>query len=129
MNQEQLKKLIRNSIKQFIETWYLHFLSWICGPKYLRIKYQREFLHSSAGKESAHNVGDLGSIPGLGRYPGKGKGYSLQYSGLENSMDYIVHGVTKSQSDKTKWLSCSLSLFKALKYYFSTFSWTWYDEK
>ena len=35
-------------------------------------------------------------IPGLGRFPGEGKGYSLQYSGLENSMDYIVHGVTKS---------------------------------
>ena len=43
----------------------------------------------SAGKESACNVGDLGSIPGLGRSPGKGKGYPLQYSGLENSMDSI----------------------------------------
>ena len=41
----------------------------------------------SAGKESAHNAGDLGSIPGLGRSPGEGKGYPLQYSGLENSMD------------------------------------------
>ena len=41
----------------------------------------------SAGKESACNVGDLGSIPGLGRSPGEGKGYPLQYSGLENSMD------------------------------------------
>ena len=40
----------------------------------------------SAGKESACNAGDLGSIPGLGRSPGKGKGYPLQYSGLENSM-------------------------------------------
>ena len=43
----------------------------------------------SAGKESACNEGDLGSIPGLARSPGKGKGYPLQYSGLENSMDYI----------------------------------------
>ena len=50
----------------------------------------------SAGKESACNVGDLGSIPGLGRSPGEGKGYPLQYSGLENSMDSIVHVVTKS---------------------------------
>ena len=50
----------------------------------------------SAGKESACNVGDLGSIPGLGRFPGEGKGYPLQYSGLETSMDCIVHGVTKS---------------------------------
>ena len=53
------------------------------------------FPGGSAGKESACNVGDLGSIPGLGRSPGEGKGYPLQYSGLENSMDCIVHGVTK----------------------------------
>ena len=44
----------------------------------------------SAGKESSCSVGDLGSIPGLGRSPGEGKGYPLQYSGLENSMDCIV---------------------------------------
>ena len=43
-------------------------------------------------------MGDLGSIPGLGRSPGEGKGYPLQYSGLDNSMDCIVHGVTKSQT-------------------------------
>jgi len=42
------------------------------------------------------NYGDLGSITGLGRFPGEGKGYSLQYSGLENSMDCIVHEVTKT---------------------------------
>ena len=47
----------------------------------------------SADKESACNVGDLGSIPGLGRSPGEGNGYPLQCSGLENSMDCIVHGV------------------------------------
>ena len=41
---------------------------------------------------------DLGSIPGLGRFPGEGKGYPLQYSGLENSMDSILHGVTKSRT-------------------------------
>ena len=56
------------------------------------------FPDSSVGKESACNVGDLGSIPGLGRSPGKGKGYPLQCSGLENSVDCIVHGVTKSQT-------------------------------
>ena len=50
----------------------------------------------SADQESACNVGDLGSIPGLGRSPGEGKGYLLQYSGLENSMDCIVPGVAKS---------------------------------
>ena len=51
----------------------------------------------SAGKESNFNAGDLSSVPGLGRSPGEGKGYPLQYSGLENSMDCIVHGATKSQ--------------------------------
>ena len=50
----------------------------------------------SAGKESACNVGDLGSNHGLGRYPGEGKGYPLLISGLENSIDSIAHGVAKS---------------------------------
>ena len=50
----------------------------------------------SAGKESACKAGDLGSIPRLGRSPGGGKGYPLQHSGLENSVDCIVHGVSKS---------------------------------
>ena len=49
-----------------------------------------------AGKESACNVGDLGLTPGLGRYPGEGNSYPLQYSGLENSIDCVAHGVTKS---------------------------------
>ena len=56
------------------------------------------FICDSAGKESACNAGDLGLIPGLGRYPGEGKGYPLQDFGLENSMDCIAHGVTKSQT-------------------------------
>ena len=56
----------------------------------------RDFLCGSAGKESACNVGGLGSFPGLGRSPGEGNGYSLQYFGLENSIDCIVHGVAKS---------------------------------
>ena len=56
------------------------------------------FPHSSVGKESACNAGDPGSIPGVGRSPGEGKGYPLQYSGLENSLASIcvVHGVAKS---------------------------------
>ena len=52
----------------------------------------------SAGKESACNMGDLGSIPGLGRSPGEEKGYRLQYSGLENYTDCVVHGVSKSRT-------------------------------
>ena len=51
-----------------------------------------------AGKESTCNVGDLGLIPGLGGPPGEGKGYPLQYSSLENSMNCIVYGVAKSNT-------------------------------
>ena len=54
------------------------------------------FPDSSVGKESTWNGGDPGSIPGLGRSAGEGIGYPLQYFGLENSMDCIVHGVKKS---------------------------------
>ena len=54
------------------------------------------FPNSSVGKESACNAGDLGSFCGLGRSLGEGKSYSLQYSGMENSMNCIVHGVAKS---------------------------------
>ena len=56
------------------------------------------FPGGSAGKESSCNAGDLGLMPGLGRSSGEGKGYPLQYSGLENSMDWIVHGVPKSRT-------------------------------
>ena len=59
------------------------------------------FLGSSAGKEFACNAGDPDSIPRLGRSPREGNGDPLQYSDLENSIDYIVHGVAKSQT----WLS------------------------
>ena len=61
----------------------------------------RGFPGSLDGKASAYNVGDLGSIPGLGRSPGEGNSNPLQYSCLENPMDQgawwaTVHGVTKS---------------------------------
>ena len=59
------------------------------------------FPGGSAGKESACNAGDLGSIPMLGRSPGEGSEYPLQYSCLENSMNCIVQAVTKSRT----WLS------------------------
>ena len=59
---------------------------------------ERPTLHGSAGKESACNLEDLGLIPGLGRVPGERKGYPLQYSGLESSMDWIVSGVAKNQT-------------------------------
>ena len=60
------------------------------------------FPYGSVGKESTCNMGDLGSVPGFGRYPGERKGYPLQYSDLENSMDCIVHGVAKSQTQSER---------------------------
>ena len=56
------------------------------------------FPGGSAGKEATCNAVDLGLILGLRRSIGEGKGYPLQYSGLENSMNCIVHGVTKSRT-------------------------------
>ena len=67
------------------------------------------FPDSSVGKESACSAGDSGSIPGSGRSTGEGIGYPLQYSDLENSMDCIVRGFAKSQT-QTEQLSLSLSL-------------------
>ena len=62
-------------------------------------RYQRlGFPGSSAGKESTCHARDLGSIPELGRSPGEGHGNPLQYSGLENSMDGMLRGVTKSRT-------------------------------
>ena len=55
-----------------------------------------DFFGGSAGKESACNAGDLGSIPGLGKAPGEGKGYPLQCSGLEKSMDCTVHEMIRA---------------------------------
>ena len=69
-----------------------------CRPELCHWFPAMGFPGGSAGKESACNVGDLGLISGLGRYPGEGKGYPLQYSGLENSIDCIVHGVAKSRT-------------------------------
>ena len=86
--------------------------SWICldyfWPFAFPYKYYNQCVNFFSGikityaaKESACNAGDLGLIPGLGRSPGEGNSYPLQYSGLENSVDCIVHGLTKSQT----WLS------------------------
>ena len=71
---------------------------------YVNIRKELGFPNSSAGKESTCNAGDLGSIPGLGRSPGEGKSYPLQYSGLENSMDCISLWGRK-ESDTTERLS------------------------
>ena len=67
---------------------------------------------SSDAKESPHNAGDLGLIPGLGRPPGEGKGYPFQHSGLENSMDCIVSAWGPKELDTTERLSLSLNVCK-----------------
>ena len=76
--------------------------SWIRKIRWRRDGLTHSSVYSlpcgSAGKESTCNVEGLGSIPGLGRSPGEGKGYPLQYSGLENSLDCLVHGAAKSQT-------------------------------
>ena len=58
------------------------------------------FPGGSAGKELTYNAGDPGSLTGLGRSPGEGNSYPLQYSSLENSMDCIVHGTARVRHDR-----------------------------
>ena len=76
------------------------FSSWVGKIRWRRDRLPTPvfsgFPCGSAGKESTCNARDLGLISGLGRSPGEGKGYPLQYSGLENSMDCEIHGVVKS---------------------------------
>ena len=60
------------------------------------VNIEKGFPCGSAGKESACKAGDLGSVPGLGRSHGEGKGYFLQYSGLKYSMEWVVHRDAKS---------------------------------
>ena len=70
----------------------------LLASKIKQIYLSTSFPCGLAGKEFTCDARDLGSIPGSGRSPGEGKGYPLQYSGPENSMDYLVHGVAKSQT-------------------------------
>ena len=68
------------------------------------------FPGGSPGKESTCNVGDVGSIPGLGRFLGEGNGYLHQYSGLENSMDYISMGSQRVRHNRVTFKNNSISL-------------------
>ena len=83
------------------------FSSWVGKIRWRRDRVPTPvfsgFPCGSAGKESACNAGDQGSIPGWGRSPGEGKGYPLQYSGLENSSPWGL-----KELDMTEWLSLSL---------------------
>ena len=93
-----------------------HMCTWIHTHTHMHKHHNETFFRTgfacgfpcdSAGKESACSVGDLDLILGLGRFPGEGKGYPLQYSGLENSMDYTVAKSSK-ESDRREQLSLSL---------------------
>ena len=91
----RIAQLVKNPPAIWFDSW-VSKIHWrrdrLPTPVYLG------FPCGSAGKESACNAGNLGLIPGLGRSPEEGKDYPLQYSGLEKSVDCIVHGVTKSQT-------------------------------
>ena len=78
----------------------VRFLGWedLLEKDRLPTPFFMGFPGRSVVKESTYNVGDLGSIPGLGRSPGEGKGYPLQNSGLENSTDSIIHAVAESDT-------------------------------
>ena len=93
----QIAQLIKRNLLQCRR---LQFNSWIRKIHWRRDKLPTPvflgFPCGSAGKEFTCNVGDMGLILRLGRSPGEGTGYPLQYSGLENFLDSIVHGVTKS---------------------------------
>ena len=73
---------------------------------------QKGFPCGSAGEESTCNVGNLGSIPGLGRSPGEGNGYPLQYSGLKNSINCIVHGWQRVGHN---WVTFTFTSFKSTR--------------
>ena len=92
--------LIAQLVKNLPAMQETQFNSWVWNIRWRRDRLPTSvflgFPCSSAGKESACNAGDLGLIPGLGRSPGEGNGYPLQYSGLENPMDCVVHGMAKS---------------------------------
>ena len=91
----------------FYKYYYICYI-YIYITHILKLPYFQVWLYQwLSGKESACNAGDMGSIPGLWRFPGEGNGKPLQYSCLENPMERgawwaIVHGITK-ESDMTEW--------------------------
>ena len=99
-------------INSLLVSFFAHIISHSVGCLILFIVPLLGFSCGSTGKESTCNMGDLSSIPGFGRSPGERKGYPLQYSHLENSMDCIVHRVAKSL---TRLRDFHLSLFAVLK--------------
>ena len=97
-------KVKSDDVKELIGIWNVRSMN------QGKLDLLKGFPGGSEGKESAYNAGDLSSIPGLGRYPGEGKGRPLQYCGLENPMACIVHGV------KNSWTSLNDFHFSGFKY-------------
>ena len=111
-----LQNAVHGTIVQMVTEMFPRYLKLnMCTPQIIIFPQKSIFLFvflilickgfpgASDSKESACNAANLGSIPGLGRYPGEGKGYSLQYSCMEDSMNrgawwVTVHGVAKSQT-------------------------------
>ena len=97
-----MASLVAQLVKNLPAMQETQFDSWVGKISWRRDKLPTPvflgFLAGSAVRESACNVGNLGLIPALGRSPGEGNSYPLQYSGLENSTDYIIHGVAKSRT-------------------------------
>ena len=103
-----------------IDSWTLYQLSYISDSKTYHPREEKRNMDvitkcprriSSLRKQSACNAEDMSSIPGSGRSPGEGHGYPLQYSGLENSLDCIVHGVAKSRTRLSNFYSqCARAL-------------------
>ena len=100
-----IQKLFTNALKNFQKCVYIiySYIYLLFLIYFATVWFLSSLLHTpvflgfpcgSDGKESCY-AGDLGSVPGLGRCPGEGKAYPLQYSGLENSMDCTVLGITK----------------------------------
>ena len=110
--------------------WMLTNKNWLWQWIEWKQKKNLGFPCGSAGKESAHDSGDLGSIPGLGRSPGEGKGYPLQYSGLEKSMDCIAWTLKSMWSQRVRhnWANftfTSLSKEKIYCWIYTPMQWTW----
>ena len=109
----------RNSFTSHFEI--LHrpklYLLHMCPQDQESISSWKGFPDSSVGKESACNAGNPSLIPESGRSPGEGKGYPLQYSGLENSMECIVHGVSKSW---TQLSDCHFTSAHGISHYFKS---------
>ena len=95
----------------------VYYISQVQNSRLVRVFSQQGFTSNSAGKESPCNAGDSGLIPGSGRSPGEGNRYPLQYSDLENSMDYSPWSHT--QRVRNDWATSTFTFTQYFKKYFT----------